>query len=136
MESYSNQKRLPWWQPCTLREPFGKHNPVTQLQNIYFHRCTWASFNIKKNFLTGVTHWKTQVNPLYQYLQNVFTPLDFFHILLCYRLNWKCIKLRFIVTGLHTITHHVKVELWHFFLRHFYKWITNQNMRCLESISI
>ena len=29
-----------------------------------------------------------------QYLQKVFTPLDFIHILLCYRLNFKLIKLK------------------------------------------
>jgi hypothetical protein len=45
-------------------------------------------------------------------LQKVFTPFDFLHIFLCYRLNLKCIKLRFnCVTDLHTIPHNVKVEL-------------------------
>ena len=43
-----------------------------------------------------------------QRFQKVFTPLDFFHILL---LQPKCIKLTF-VTGLHTtIPHNVKVQL-------------------------
>jgi hypothetical protein len=46
-----------------------------------------------------------------QCLQKVFTPLDFFHILLCYSLNVKCIKWRCFFTGLHTTPHHVKVEL-------------------------
>jgi hypothetical protein len=45
--------------------------------------------------------------PLYMYiqgLQKVFTPLIFFHMLLCYSLNIKWI------TGLHTIPHNVKVK--------------------------
>jgi hypothetical protein len=46
-----------------------------------------------------------------QGLQKVFTTLDFFHILLCYSLNLKCIKLRCLVTDLHTIPHNVKMEL-------------------------
>lgn len=40
---------------------------------------------------------------------NVFTPLDFLHIL-CYSLNLKCIKLRSYLIGLHTIAHNFKEE--------------------------
>ena len=49
--------------------------------------------------------------PIYsiQGLQKIFTPLDFFHILLYYSLNLKLIEYRFCVTGL--ITHNVKVKL-------------------------
>jgi hypothetical protein len=60
-----------------------------------------------------------------QCLQKVFTPLDFFHILLCYTLNLKCIKLRFVVTGLQTVFIYKLVTLSHrmfknvLFLRHF-----------------
>uniref|UniRef100_A0AAZ3QXG4 Cytosolic fatty-acid binding proteins domain-containing protein n=1 Tax=Oncorhynchus tshawytscha TaxID=74940 RepID=A0AAZ3QXG4_ONCTS len=47
-----------------------------------------------------------------------FTPLDFFHILLCYSLNLKWITFSFCVTGLHPIFHSVKVEV---FLTNLYK---------------
>jgi hypothetical protein len=46
-----------------------------------------------------------------QRIYKVFTPLDFFHVLLCYSLNLKWITFQFCVTGLHTIPHIVKVEL-------------------------
>lgn len=42
-----------------------------------------------------------------QCLQKVFITLDFLHIPLCYSLNFKWIKLRLCVTGLHTIHNYV-----------------------------
>ena len=41
----------------------------------------------------------------------VFTPIDRFHILLCYSLNLKWIQFRCSVTGLHTMSQNVIMEL-------------------------
>ena len=67
-----------------------------------------------------------------QYLQKILTLLDFFHILLCYSLNVKCITFRSVFTGLNTIPYNVKVF---FFCVFFYKFTKNEKLKSIESIS-
>ena len=88
-----------------------------------YHSCllvkTWATSTLACNqSASNVMSGK-------QSLQKVFTPLDFFHILLCHSLNLKCITLRFCVTGLHTIPHNVKVDYIFFYI---YKWMKTEKL--------
>lgn len=73
-------------------------------------------------------------NNTYSAFRKYSYPIDLFHFLLWYSLNWKCIKCRFFFTDLHTIPHSIKVELC------FSKFLQiNRNkkmLKCLESLSI
>ena len=69
------------------------------------HLCVFLTFD------SGILSNSLVLLTLFYSVFRKYSHLDFFHILLCYSLNLKCIQLRFCVTGLHTIPQNVKVEL-------------------------
>jgi hypothetical protein len=68
-----------------------------------------------------------------QSLQKVFTHLDFLQML-CYSLHLNGLNLDFFCSLAYT--QYPIMSKWKSVFRHFYKWIINEKLKCIESISI